>query len=93
MLAKCGFDVAPPLNRQYFQAVYFRGPYGVNYAIVTDGPGFASLRRRFRAILISIMLLHDTCHSIDSPDAATIFRVSIVLRERDAYYFPAISRA
>jgi glyoxalase family protein len=50
MLAKCGFDVVPPLNRQYFQAVYFRGPYGVNYAIVTDGPGFASLRRRFRAI-------------------------------------------
>ena len=41
MLANCGFDVTPPLNRQYFQAVYFRGPCGVNFAIATDGPGFA----------------------------------------------------
>ncbi|WP_079573553.1 VOC family protein [Bradyrhizobium erythrophlei] len=42
MLANCGFDVTPPLNRQYFQAVYFRGPCGVNFAIATDGPGFAT---------------------------------------------------
>src|ERR1700675_3409251 len=41
MLANCGFDITPPLNRQYFQAVYFRGPCGVNFAIATDGPGFA----------------------------------------------------
>jgi glyoxalase family protein len=41
MLANCGFDVTPPLNRQYFQAVYFRGPCGVNFAVATDGPGFA----------------------------------------------------
>jgi glyoxalase family protein len=41
MLANCGFDVTPPLNRQYFQAIYFRGPCGVNFAIATDGPGFA----------------------------------------------------
>jgi glyoxalase family protein len=40
MLANYGFDVTPPLNRQYFQAVYFRGPCGVNYAIATDDPGF-----------------------------------------------------
>jgi glyoxalase family protein len=40
-LANCGFDVTPPLNRHYFQAVYFRGPCGVNFAIATDGPGFA----------------------------------------------------
>jgi glyoxalase family protein len=40
MLANCGFDVTPPLNRQYFRAVYFRGPCGVNFAIATDGPGF-----------------------------------------------------
>ena len=40
ILANCGFDVTPPLNRHYFQAVYFRGPCGVNFAIATDGPGF-----------------------------------------------------
>jgi hypothetical protein len=32
----------------------------------------------FRAILTSVMLLHEACHSIDSPDAATIFGVSMV---------------
>jgi glyoxalase family protein len=41
ILSNCGFDVTPPLDRQYFQAVYFRGPCGVNFAIATDGPGFA----------------------------------------------------
>jgi glyoxalase family protein len=40
MLATCGFDVTPALDRQYFQAIYFRGPCGVNFAIATDGPGF-----------------------------------------------------
>ena len=42
MLASCGFDVTPALDRQYFQAIYFRGPCGVNFAIATDGPGFAT---------------------------------------------------
>ena len=41
MLANCGFDVTPALDRQYFHAIYFRGPCGVNFAIATDGPGFA----------------------------------------------------
>jgi glyoxalase family protein len=41
MLANYGVDVTPPLNRQYFHAIYFRGPCGVNFAIATDGPGFA----------------------------------------------------
>jgi glyoxalase family protein len=41
MLVNCGFDVTPPLDRQYFHAIYFRGPCGVNFAIATDGPGFA----------------------------------------------------
>ena len=41
MLANYGVDVTPPLNRQYFHAVYFRGPCGVNFALATDGPGFA----------------------------------------------------
>jgi glyoxalase family protein len=39
-LADYGFDVTPPLDRQYFHAIYFRGPCGVNFAIATDGPGF-----------------------------------------------------
>jgi glyoxalase family protein len=42
MLANCGFDVTPALDRQYFHAIYFRGPCGVNFAIATDGPGFAT---------------------------------------------------
>jgi glyoxalase family protein len=41
MLANCGLDVTPALDRHYFQAIYFRGPCGVNFAIATDGPGFA----------------------------------------------------
>jgi glyoxalase family protein len=41
MLTSCGFDVTPALDRQYFQAIYFRGPCGVNFSIATDGPGFA----------------------------------------------------
>jgi catechol-2,3-dioxygenase len=42
MLANYGFDVTPALDRQYFHAIYFRGPCGVNFAIATDGPGFAT---------------------------------------------------
>jgi glyoxalase family protein len=42
MLANYGFDVTPALDRQYFQAIYFRGPCGVNFAIATDGPGFGT---------------------------------------------------
>jgi glyoxalase family protein len=41
MLIDYGFDVTPALDRQYFHAIYFRGPCGVNFAIATDGPGFA----------------------------------------------------
>jgi catechol 2,3-dioxygenase-like lactoylglutathione lyase family enzyme len=41
MLANYGFDVTPALDRQYYHAIYFRGPCGVHFAIATDGPGFA----------------------------------------------------
>jgi glyoxalase family protein len=41
MLTNYGFDVTPALDRQYFRAIYFRGPCGVNFAIATDGPGCA----------------------------------------------------
>ena len=41
VLADYGLDVTPALDRQYFRAIYFRAPCGVNFAIATDGPGFA----------------------------------------------------
>ncbi|WP_353475226.1 ring-cleaving dioxygenase [Salipiger sp. H15] len=40
-LATAGFDVTPVIDRQYFNAVYFREPGGVLFEIATDPPGFA----------------------------------------------------
>ncbi|MCA0946817.1 ring-cleaving dioxygenase [Salipiger pacificus] len=40
-LASAGFDVTPVIDRQYFNAVYFREPGGVLFEIATDPPGFA----------------------------------------------------
>ena len=34
-------DVTPVIDRQYFDAVYFRTPGGVLFEIATDLPGFA----------------------------------------------------
>ena len=39
-IAAFGYDVTPPLDRQYFSAVYFRGPNGAKFAVATFGPGF-----------------------------------------------------
>ncbi|WP_324754184.1 ring-cleaving dioxygenase [Roseovarius sp. Pro17] len=36
-----GFDVTPQIDRQYFNAIYFREPGGVLFEIATDPPGFA----------------------------------------------------
>lgn len=36
-----GFQITPPIDRQYFNAVYFREPGGVLFEIATDPPGFA----------------------------------------------------
>jgi glyoxalase family protein len=36
-----GLDVTPVIDRQYFQAIYFREPGGVLFEIATDPPGFA----------------------------------------------------
>ncbi|MEM7745049.1 MAG: ring-cleaving dioxygenase [Pseudomonadota bacterium] len=36
-----GFDVTPVIDRQYFDAIYFRTPGGVLFEIATDPPGFA----------------------------------------------------
>lgn len=46
VLANCGLDVTPPLDRYYFRAIYFRAPCGLNFAVATDGPGFAVEDRR-----------------------------------------------
>jgi glyoxalase family protein len=40
-LLSAGFDVTPVIDRQYFDAIYFREPGGVLFEIATDPPGFA----------------------------------------------------
>ncbi|AHM02875.1 Glyoxalase family protein [Roseibacterium elongatum DSM 19469] len=40
-LASSGFDVTPQIDRQYFNAIYFREPGGVLFEIATDPPGFS----------------------------------------------------
>jgi glyoxalase family protein len=39
VLAK-GFNITPQIDRQYFNAMYFREPGGVLFEIATDNPGF-----------------------------------------------------
>jgi glyoxalase family protein len=41
VLTNCGCDITPLLDRYYFRAFYFRAPCGPNFAVATDGPGFA----------------------------------------------------
>ncbi len=40
-LIAAGLGVTPPVDRDYFWAVYFRTPGGVLFEVATDGPGFA----------------------------------------------------
>lgn len=40
-LAAAGLQVTPVIDRQYFEAIYFRTPGGVLFEIATDPPGFA----------------------------------------------------
>jgi glyoxalase family protein len=40
-LAAEGFQVTPPIDRDYFWAIYFRSPGGVLFEVATDEPGFA----------------------------------------------------
>jgi glyoxalase family protein len=35
-----GLRVTPPIDRDYFHAIYFRTPGGVLFEVATDGPGF-----------------------------------------------------
>ena len=41
-VAVFGLDVTPVIDRQYFDAIYFREPGGVLFEIATDPPGFAA---------------------------------------------------
>jgi glyoxalase family protein len=41
LLAACGHPTTPVIDRQYFNAIYFREPGGVLFEIATDPPGFA----------------------------------------------------
>ncbi len=41
-LLTAGFDVTPVIDRQYFDAIYFREPGGILFEIATDPPGFAT---------------------------------------------------
>jgi glyoxalase family protein len=40
-VAGAGHSVTPVIDRQYFNAIYFREPGGVLFEIATDPPGFA----------------------------------------------------
>jgi glyoxalase family protein len=39
-LLAAGMQVTPVIDRQYFNAIYFREPGGVLFEIATDPPGF-----------------------------------------------------
>ena len=39
-LAERGYNVTPPISRDYFMSIYFREPGGVLFEIATDPPGF-----------------------------------------------------
>ena len=41
-LAAAGYQPTPQIDRQYFNAIYFREPGGVLFEIATDPPGFAT---------------------------------------------------
>lgn len=40
-LGAIGMEVTPVIDRQYFDAIYFRTPGGILFEIATDPPGFA----------------------------------------------------
>lgn len=39
-VAKAGLGVTPVIDRDYFNAIYFRTPGGVLFEVATDDPGF-----------------------------------------------------
>jgi glyoxalase family protein len=40
-VAEAGFNVTPVIDRDYFNAIYFRQPQGILFEIATTSPGFA----------------------------------------------------
>lgn len=40
-IAATGYQVTPPIDRDYFWSIYFRTPGGVLFEVATDEPGFA----------------------------------------------------
>ncbi len=40
-IADTGYQVTPPIDRDYFWAIYFRTPGGVLFEVATNEPGFA----------------------------------------------------
>jgi glyoxalase family protein len=40
-IAGAGYQVTPPIDRDYFWAIYFRTPGGVLFEVATNEPGFA----------------------------------------------------
>jgi len=40
-IADAGFNVTPVIDRDYFNAIYFRQPQGILFEIATTSPGFA----------------------------------------------------
>ena len=40
-LVDTGYQVTPPIDRDYFWAIYFRTPGGVLFEVATNEPGFA----------------------------------------------------
>lgn len=39
-LIETGYQVTPSIDRDYFQAIYFRSPGGILFEVATDEPGF-----------------------------------------------------
>jgi glyoxalase family protein len=40
-VAEAGMNVTPPIDRDYFNAIYFRQPQGILFELATTSPGFA----------------------------------------------------
>ena len=41
-IVRAGLAASEPIDRYYFQSLYFREPNGILFEIATDGPGFAA---------------------------------------------------
>ena len=39
-LIETGYQVTPSIDRDYFQAIYFRSPGGILFEVATNEPGF-----------------------------------------------------